>query len=159
MCGRNRISKLDNLSAFFKIMLRAACICFLLLSNGCAYRTRDGGNKAFNLRDGGNRALGLESQLHSPLSGISGVKTFHLAYPVLWNEAMQRKCLKRAENLYDEQGLMNLHSNPDYNIKSLCLHFNKYPPRANRADTKTENYHLRASFIPRLGKKSSNSVV
>ncbi|GFU87023.1 uncharacterized protein TNCV_4840691 [Trichonephila clavipes] len=41
-------------------------------------------------------------------------------------------------------------------LKSIILHLIKYPQRLNRAEAKSENYNLRANYIPRLGRKRSS---
>ncbi|GFY67349.1 uncharacterized protein TNIN_162791 [Trichonephila inaurata madagascariensis] len=41
-------------------------------------------------------------------------------------------------------------------LKSIILHLIKYPRRLNRAEAKSENYNLRANYIPRLGRKRSS---
>ncbi|GIY35454.1 uncharacterized protein CDAR_239331 [Caerostris darwini] len=46
-------------------------------------------------------------------------------------------------------------SNDGNILKSIILHLIKYPRRLNRAEAKSENYNLRANYIPRLGRKRS----
>ncbi|GFQ91670.1 uncharacterized protein TNCT_200161 [Trichonephila clavata] len=70
--------------------------------------------------------------------------------PVLYKrivEGIEKRKLAESSSLgYDSKEI----------LKSIIWHLIKYPRRLNRAEAKSENYNLRANYIPRLGRKRSS---
>nr|XP_042900504.1 uncharacterized protein LOC110282268 [Parasteatoda tepidariorum] len=86
---------------------------------------------------------------------------------VCWSEvhAKDLSCNKglesdQSENFSNEESSRNRRKESyDGNIlKTLLLHLIKYPRRLNRAEGKSENYSLRANYIPRLGRKRNYPI-
>ncbi|GFU39632.1 uncharacterized protein NPIL_138201 [Nephila pilipes] len=108
----------------------------------CRQRSR---GTSFELEDPSTEANVLTLPHSAPIYRTDGE-------PVLYKRAI-RGIQKRKTT---DSSSLGYDSNEGDILKSIILHLIKYPRRLNRAEAKSENYNLRANYIPRLGRKRSS---
>ncbi|CAL1267145.1 unnamed protein product [Larinioides sclopetarius] len=165
MCNRYRESGVDSPFFLTRAVMLLGYISLLILfcgTFGSASSSKDRG-EGISCRQR-YKALGTELQVgdintegydEMPPHTASVYRTD--GEPVLYERILQglHKRTRKSTGESSHHNVMSYDSNEGDILKSIILHLIKYPRRLNRAEAKSENYNLRANYIPRLGRKRS----